>query len=245
VRRESLNLESRKPRPRPRPARPTPMPRARPREPVSGPRIPETSESQDWSDLAEILALPLSSPGSSDTPGRQTATNPGVRTQPTGKPTGALFLQHLFRIQLQNSLCNLCNMSSDIAKQCQHFANMSHTLSQHLQHCRQTFATSRHIPTQVAQHVDMSAQSLTHTLHKLHKCRAHVCTCLHMSAKALQRFCKALQRLCKAPETPETPKSALQSLCRPENGVFGVFGVQTRKDPKPRNRPVWTPFASI
>ena len=36
---------------------PTPTARARPREPVSGPRIPGTPESQDWSDLADVLAL--------------------------------------------------------------------------------------------------------------------------------------------------------------------------------------------
>lgn len=147
-------------------------------------------------------------------------------------------MQHLFRIQLQNSLCNLCNICFRHCEAMSKSANMSHTLPQHLQHCRQTFATSRH-----------KLHNMSTCLHTvctcLHKCRAHVCTCLHMSAKALQRLCKALQRLCKAPETPETPKSALQSLCRPGNGVFGVSGVQTRKDPKPRNRPVWTPFASI
>lgn len=147
-------------------------------------------------------------------------------------------MQHLFRIQLQKSLCNTTQHCLDIAKQCQQHVTTANTLSQHLQHCRQTFATSRH-----------KLHNMSTCLHTvctcLHKCRAHVCTCLHMSAKSLQRLCKALQRLCKAPETPETPKSALQSLCRSENPDFGVFGVQTRKDPKPRNRPVWTPFASI
>ena len=147
------------------------------------------------------------------------------RTPPTGKPTGAQFLQLLstFATFVQNCTFrnNLCNMSQlfvttlcsnvDTLQTCHTTShNFCNTPDKHLQHPD----TSRHIPTHLC-------NMLTHICNILTKFAHMFANVAHIPQTCPQRLCKALQRLCKASEIPETPKSALQSLCRPKSAISG------------------------